>query len=119
MVDISIPGRVKELCDKIYTKFGRVDVLCNNAGVAVGGRIEDIPLEDWRWIVGSTCGGHPQLALFPSPHDRAGGLRVYRQHRLLRRAGIISQQDSLLLLNSVWLVFRRPCGPRLPSKASG
>jgi NAD(P)-dependent dehydrogenase (short-subunit alcohol dehydrogenase family) len=31
--------------------WGGVDVVVNNAGVAVAGRIADIPLADWQWIV--------------------------------------------------------------------
>ena len=32
--------------------LGDVDLLINNAGVAVGGPVGDIPLEDWQWITG-------------------------------------------------------------------
>ena len=32
--------------------LGDVDLLVNNAGVAVGGAVGDVPLEDWAWIVG-------------------------------------------------------------------
>ncbi|MBW3659936.1 MAG: SDR family oxidoreductase [Actinobacteria bacterium] len=31
--------------------WGGLDVLVNNAGVAAGGRIDHLPLEDWQWIV--------------------------------------------------------------------
>lgn len=31
--------------------WGGVDVVVNNAGVAIGGSITDISMEDWRWIV--------------------------------------------------------------------
>jgi NAD(P)-dependent dehydrogenase (short-subunit alcohol dehydrogenase family) len=31
--------------------WGGVDVAFNNAGVAVSGPVEDVPLADWRWIV--------------------------------------------------------------------
>ena len=29
-----------------------VDLLINNAGVAVGGAVGDVPIEDWQWITG-------------------------------------------------------------------
>lgn len=31
--------------------LGTVDVLINNAGVAVGGSLEDTSLDDWRWVM--------------------------------------------------------------------
>jgi NAD(P)-dependent dehydrogenase (short-subunit alcohol dehydrogenase family) len=31
--------------------FGKVHVLCNNAGVAVGGSIVDMTYEDWDWVM--------------------------------------------------------------------
>ena len=31
--------------------WGGVDIVVNNAGVAAGGRIEEISLDDWRWII--------------------------------------------------------------------
>src|SRR5262249_61325830 len=32
--DVSKPEQVQALCDRIIAEFGRVDVVCNNAGVA-------------------------------------------------------------------------------------
>jgi len=57
VVDVSQAEQVKDFCDDVYREMGRVDVLCNNAGVAVGGFFEDIPLEDWEWIVGINLWG--------------------------------------------------------------
>jgi NAD(P)-dependent dehydrogenase (short-subunit alcohol dehydrogenase family) len=31
--------------------FGGTDIAVNNAGVAVGGSVGDVPLEDWRWQI--------------------------------------------------------------------
>jgi NAD(P)-dependent dehydrogenase (short-subunit alcohol dehydrogenase family) len=35
----------------VVEHWGGLDVLINNAGVGAGGRIDVVPIEDWRWIV--------------------------------------------------------------------
>ena len=45
-VDCSSSEAVLDLAARI----GRTDVLINNAGVCCGGPVEEISLEDWRWI---------------------------------------------------------------------
>ncbi|MEU6733296.1 SDR family NAD(P)-dependent oxidoreductase [Streptomyces physcomitrii] len=36
--------------ERVVTEFGGLDLLINNAGVAAGGRIELLDLDEWRWI---------------------------------------------------------------------
>ena len=35
----------------VETRWGGLDLLVNNAGVAAGGRIDVLPVEDWEWIL--------------------------------------------------------------------
>ncbi|MFP5407424.1 MAG: SDR family oxidoreductase, partial [Gammaproteobacteria bacterium] len=50
--DIGDPDSVKALFAKTKEKFGRLDVLFNNAGIgAPAVPIEDLPLEQWRAVV--------------------------------------------------------------------
>lgn len=55
--DVSKADQVERFCDNTYRDMGRVDVLVNNAGVSVGGKFEDMSLEDWEWIVGTNLWG--------------------------------------------------------------
>ncbi|MBN2025752.1 MAG: SDR family NAD(P)-dependent oxidoreductase [Actinobacteria bacterium] len=57
VVDVSVAEEVEDLCAQVYEKMGRVDVLCNNAGVAVGGWMEDVSIDDWMWQLGPNFWG--------------------------------------------------------------
>jgi NAD(P)-dependent dehydrogenase (short-subunit alcohol dehydrogenase family) len=51
VVDVTRKEQVAAFCESAYRDMGRVDVLCNNAGVGWGGRFEDFPVEAWEQIV--------------------------------------------------------------------
>lgn len=46
--DVTNEEEVKNAVEKIVDKFGRIDILLNNAGVAVGGGVETLSEEDWN-----------------------------------------------------------------------
>jgi NAD(P)-dependent dehydrogenase (short-subunit alcohol dehydrogenase family) len=50
-VDVSDPASVDDLATETLRRFGRVDVLCNNAGVSTFNLIQDQTLDDWRWVL--------------------------------------------------------------------
>jgi NAD(P)-dependent dehydrogenase (short-subunit alcohol dehydrogenase family) len=47
--DVTDYGSVLKLADGAYNRFGRVNLLFNNAGVLVDGISWERSLEDWRW----------------------------------------------------------------------
>jgi NAD(P)-dependent dehydrogenase (short-subunit alcohol dehydrogenase family) len=50
--DVSRAEEVEALAAKTLEAFGAVHVLCNNAGVAYGGRSSwETPLEAWKWVL--------------------------------------------------------------------
>ena len=51
VVDVSDRVQVAEMADKIYDHFGKVHILCNNAGVAAGGPTHLTSLSDWDWVL--------------------------------------------------------------------
>lgn len=55
--DVANADDVQALVPLAKDALGGVDLVINNAGVAVGGPIGTVPLEDWRWIVGVNLWG--------------------------------------------------------------
>jgi NAD(P)-dependent dehydrogenase (short-subunit alcohol dehydrogenase family) len=51
VTDVRSPEAVTALADTAFSHFGGVHVLCNNAGVAVGGLSWMVPADRWQWIV--------------------------------------------------------------------
>ncbi len=52
IVDVADRKQVYRYADDVVKQHGRVNILINNAGVAVGDTIEDVSYEDFEWIVG-------------------------------------------------------------------
>jgi NAD(P)-dependent dehydrogenase (short-subunit alcohol dehydrogenase family) len=50
--DVSLREAMFEAANTVFSEFGKVHVVCNNAGVGAGGKIEQIPTADWDWVVG-------------------------------------------------------------------
>jgi len=49
--DVADPDSVEAAARDTFESFGNVHVLCNNAGVAAGGGIDTISLDNWRWVI--------------------------------------------------------------------
>jgi len=66
--DVSRPDQVETLCRKSLEEFGRVDILMNNAGVALISEIKDTELKDWEWILGIHLWGAIYSIHYLLPH---------------------------------------------------
>jgi NAD(P)-dependent dehydrogenase (short-subunit alcohol dehydrogenase family) len=49
-VDVSDVDAVDRLAATAIDRYGRVDVLCNNAGVSTFNLMRDQTLEEWKWV---------------------------------------------------------------------
>jgi NAD(P)-dependent dehydrogenase (short-subunit alcohol dehydrogenase family) len=49
--DVADPASVERAAEASFGAFGNVHILCNNAGVAAGGGIDQISTDDWRWVI--------------------------------------------------------------------
>ena len=57
VIDVSVPDQVDRLADASYDRFGTVNILCNNAGVATWGPMQLLTLKDWNWVLGANLFG--------------------------------------------------------------
>ena len=55
--DVSNAEEVDALADAVFDRWGGVHVLCNNAGVFVGGVIWDRPVADFEFVLGANLWG--------------------------------------------------------------
>jgi len=50
-MDVDSDESVSAAFETVYQQAGTIDVLVNNAGIAIGGPVEDLPLEDFRQVM--------------------------------------------------------------------
>ena len=55
--DVAKLEEVERLATLADDKLGGCDLVINNAGVAVGGAVGDVPIADWEWIMGINLWG--------------------------------------------------------------
>jgi NAD(P)-dependent dehydrogenase (short-subunit alcohol dehydrogenase family) len=71
--DVSDPVSVERAAEATYQAFGNVHVVCNNAGVAAAGGIDNISLDNWRWVLDVNLMGVLHGIRCFLPHIRAHG----------------------------------------------
>ena len=49
--DVSKLADVEALAQATLERFGKVDILCNNAGISTFNTLDNQTLEDWRWVL--------------------------------------------------------------------
>ncbi|WP_342710851.1 SDR family NAD(P)-dependent oxidoreductase [Bradyrhizobium sp. B124] len=71
--DVADPASVDRAAEASFRAFGNVHVVCNNAGVAGGGGIDQISVDDWRWVIDGNLMGVVHGIRSFLPHIRAHG----------------------------------------------
>jgi meso-butanediol dehydrogenase/(S,S)-butanediol dehydrogenase/diacetyl reductase len=72
-VDVSDCGQVERWVDSAVARCGRLDVLCNNAGIGSYGRTPDVAPEVWRTVLETDLFSVFYACRAAIPHLRAGG----------------------------------------------
>ena len=109
--DVTQPEHVERLAETAFTQFGGVDLLVNNAGVATGGEVGQLPLAEWKRVLdvnlwGVIHGCHtfvPRLRQQGSGHilniaSAAGLISVgYMAPYNVSKAAVVSLSETLYL----------------------
>ncbi|PAP75004.1 SDR family NAD(P)-dependent oxidoreductase [Rubrivirga marina] len=73
VLDVAEAGAVAALPDSVMAEHGRVSVLVNAAGVALAGRVEEVSMDEVRWLMEINFFGLVGLTKAFLPHLRAAG----------------------------------------------
>jgi NAD(P)-dependent dehydrogenase (short-subunit alcohol dehydrogenase family) len=71
--DVADPDSVERAARTTFATFGNVHIVCNNAGVAAGGGIDTISVDNWRWVIDVNLMGVVHGIRSFLPHLRAHG----------------------------------------------
>lgn len=67
-VDVADKNQIKAFSEDVILKRGKVDILFNNAGVAIGGNFSDTGIEDFEWIYSINVWGVIYCIKYFLPH---------------------------------------------------
>lgn len=81
--DVSVDDSVAAMKEKALKAFDNIDILINNAGVGIRGHLEDVSLDDWRYIINTNLMGYVRV------------IQAFLPHFLKRGSGYIVNVSSI------------------------
>ena len=87
--DVSSRERIYEIAESVINDSGRIDVIINNAGVALDGDLADVSYEEMEWLMGINFWGVVY------------GTKAYLPHFINQNSGYIINISSLFGLTGV------------------
>jgi 3-oxoacyl-[acyl-carrier protein] reductase len=110
LADVTDPAAVRRMVDTTIERFGRIDILVNNAAVRDKGRLVELSLEDWHRVVLTVLDGAFLCSQACAPHLIAsegtivniGGASSYagsrdHPHVMTAKLGLVGLTRSLAL----------------------
>lgn len=88
--DVSHQAQVDKLIEEAVARFGRIDTLVNNAGVAFAGRFDQMTLEDFRRVMDVNFWGavYSCKAVVPRMRAQTGGGVIINVSSILGKRGV-------------------------------
>ena len=92
--DVSDPEQAKALIDKTIERFGRIDVLVNNAGINIDRTLKRLSIEDWDKVIQVDLNSAFYTVHAALPHMmEAGGGKIINMSSFVGEAGNIGQAN--------------------------
>lgn len=85
--DVAKEEEWQRTIEQVPKRFGRLDMLVNNAGVGAGKNVEELTLEDWRWVMSMNLDGVFLGTKYAIATMKKSGGRVDHQYVVNRRDG--------------------------------
>jgi len=100
--DVSKYEDFEKAANEFYEELGELDLLINNAGIGIGGRIDDIVLEDWKKVIDINLWSviHSIKAFLPRMLKKGSGHIV----NVASGAGIIGSPEPLPYIASKFAI---------------
>ncbi|MEZ6063239.1 MAG: SDR family oxidoreductase [Planctomycetaceae bacterium] len=90
--DVSVPADVNRVVAAVIEKFGRIDILINNAGINIRGSIEDVAYEDFQKVQKTNVDGIWLCCKAVVPHmKKAGYGRIINMASTLGLVGLANR----------------------------
>ncbi len=74
-IDHSRFEEVENFAREYFERWGRIDILCSNAGIGVGSHFRELTIKDWEWVMGINLWGAIYMLhhFVPKMIDQRGG----------------------------------------------
>ena len=91
--DVSVEGDVKSVVDEFYKRFGRIDILFNNAGILEGGTVVTTTMEVWDRTIDINVKGVFLMSKYVVPYmAKHGGGSIINNSSVL---GIVGMENCV------------------------
>lgn len=111
------PSEISSMIADGVSKFGKIDILINNAGIQYVSPIEDFPADKWNDIIGInlTAAFHTSKAVWPSMKEKKAGriINIASAHGLVAseyKAAYVASKHGLVGLTKVLALEGAPIG---------
>ena len=95
MCDVAQPAQVQSVVDGTLARYGRIDILINNAGVTWGASPEAMPIEKWHLVLDVNLTGTFLFSQAVGRVMHAASATSLHSPRRERRSGQYSQATTL------------------------